>query len=190
MTEAKALKQMQKGSEEALAWLIDRYAPYVGAVIRHVFGTAMSEADVEETAADVFFVLWENARKVSPVSIRPYLGSVARNKAKQKLRSAGRELSLDEDRIVLAENGPEQEWERKERDAAVRKAVLGMSQPDREIFLRYYYHCQPIAEISEEMGMPISTVKSRLHRGREKLRSALTAEETKTGGMKHGIQDL
>ena len=62
---------------------------------------------------------------------------------------------------------------REERERIVREAVLAMETTDREIFLRYYYHCQPIAVIAGETGMPESTVKSRLRRGREKLRAAL-----------------
>ncbi len=48
-----------------------------------------------------------------------------------------------------------------------------MEPTDRAIFLRYYYHCQPVAAISAELKLPLSTVKSRLRRGREKLRKAL-----------------
>lgn len=64
MTEEQALRQMQRGSQEALAWFIDRYGAYVSAVIRGILGTALAESDVEETASDVFFSLWNNAGKV------------------------------------------------------------------------------------------------------------------------------
>ena len=49
----------------------------------------------------------------------------------------------------------------------------GLGEPDREIFLRYYYYEQKIAEIADEMAMNAGTVKSRLRRGREKLRQTL-----------------
>ena len=48
-----------------------------------------------------------------------------------------------------------------------------MEPTDREIFLRCYYHGQPVTVIAAELGIPVSTVKSRLRRGREKLRAAL-----------------
>lgn len=173
MTEATALLRLQHGREDALAWFIDKYTPYVCTVIRWLIGGSMSEADVEEVASDVFLVLWERADRLTVETVRPWLGGVARNKARQKLRDRGLTLSLDDDLLVIDEEGPEQALEREERDRTVRAAVLDMEAGDREIFLRYYYHCQPIAVIARELNMPESTVKSRLRRGREKLRIAL-----------------
>jgi len=60
--------------------------------------------------------------------------------------------------------------------------VLSMTQPDKEIFLRFYYYCQSISVIAEKMGMNQSTVKTRLKRGREKLRQHLTGFKTEIGG--------
>jgi RNA polymerase sigma-70 factor (ECF subfamily) len=44
---------------------------------------------------------------------------------------------------------------------------------DREIFLRHYYYCQPVKTIAAELEMNESTVKTRLKRGREKLKTIL-----------------
>ncbi len=71
MTEATALLRLQEGREDALVWFIEKYTPYVCTVIRYIIGSSMAEADVEEAASDVFLVLWEQAERVSPVSVRP-----------------------------------------------------------------------------------------------------------------------
>ncbi len=173
MTEATALLRLQHGREDALAWFIDKYTPYVCTVIRWLIGGSMSEADVEEVASDVFLVLWERADRLTAETVRPWLGGVARNKARQKLRDRGLTLSLDEDLLVCDGSDLEGELLRAERDRAVRAAVLAMEPTDRAIFLRYYYHCQPIKAIAGELQLPLSTVKSRLRRGRDKLRAAL-----------------
>ena len=52
-----------------------------------------------------------------------------------------------------------------------------MEQPDREIFLRYYYYLQSSAEIAQAMGMGASAVRARLMRGRNVLRNKLCKEE-------------
>ncbi len=174
MTEAQALKKLQSGSQEALSWFIRRYTPYVTVVVRNIIGGSMAEADIEETAADVFFILWEKADSVKPDAVRAYLGKVARNKGLQKLRNAGNTISLEDDVIELPGKSPQQELERRELNRLVREAVLGMAWPDREIFLRHYFHFQTTANISKEMELPESTVKSRLRRGREKLKEVLT----------------
>ena len=174
MTEAKALRLLQQGSTDALRWFMSKYTPYVSTVIYNIIGNAMSCADVEEVASDVFFALWENADKVNSGSVRGYLGSIARNKAKNKFREAGYELPLDED-LYISEDLPleEQQMER-ELQAVVRQKVLEMTEPDREILLRYYYYYQPIPRISREMGMTVGNIKIRLYRARNALRSTLT----------------
>ena len=173
MTEEKALKQMQQGSQEALCLLIERYTPYVSTVIHNIIGSSMAQADIEETTADVFFTLWQNAKKVRVQSLKSYLAAVARNLALKKLRETGKTLSLEDDRLVLETEAPENEMEKKELGLAVRRAVLDMGEPDREIFLRHYFFFQPLSQISQEMGIGLSALKSRLYRGREKLKAEL-----------------
>ncbi len=171
MTEAKALAELQKGSEKALEWFIDAYTPYVTTIIHNVIGGFMDMSDVEEVAADVFYKLWENAAAVH--SPKGFLGTVARNMAKNKCRAMGRDLPLEEEILLIDEATPEKAMEQKERNRAVKLAVLGLPQPDREIFLRFYYYCQTMDIISAEMGINLSTVKTKLRRGRIRLRSVL-----------------
>ena len=63
----------------------------------------------------------------------------------------------------------------------MREAVLSLPQPDREIFLRFYYDCQSIPVIAEKLRMNPSTVKTRLRRGRERLRQQLTGSTSLKG---------
>ena len=167
MTEATALRELKRGSETALIWFIDAYTPYVTAIIHGIIGEHMDMADVEEVASDVFFALWENAGKV--YSVKGYLGTMARNKAKNKLRDLTYDLPLEEQILVLEGGNPEDTMEEKERNRAVRRAVLQMRQPEKEIFLRHYYYCQKVDTISVEMNLPLSTVKTKLRRGRARL---------------------
>lgn len=182
MNDAKALRALQKGSEDALTWIIDRYSAYVYTVAFQIVGQCMSSADAEEVAADVFVALWNHAEKIKPSSLKSWLGTVARNSAKNKLRSAGQTLPLEDDILILEKDSAEEEILRREQNRLVWQAVLAMPYPDREIFLRHYYYFQKLEAIAQEMEMNLSTVKTRLRRGREKLRSALEQEFTEEGG--------
>ena len=98
---------------------------------------------------------------------------IARNAARDRLRSLRPELPAQEglpDETPL----PEELAELRERDETVRRAVEAMSPPDRELFIRFYYLEQTVGEISAVTGQNPSKVKSRLRRGREKLRGYLT----------------
>ena len=171
LTEANALKELKKGSEEALQWFIQTYSPYVTTIIHNIIGASMDVSDVEEVAADVFVALWQNAKKV--YSVKGYLGTTARNMAKNKLRGLGYDLPLEEQILVVDELSPETQIEKRELNLAVKRAVLAMPHPDKEIFLRFYYYCQTMEEISREMQINLSTVKTKLRRGRARLKGAL-----------------
>lgn len=176
LDESRALRDLQTGSEEALAWFIDRYTAYVNTVVSNIIGRVMPAADVEEVDADVFVALWNHAEQLRESSVKGWLGSVARNMAKNRLRTLGRDLPLEDDAIFLPGDSPEDEAERREERRLVEQAVLNMNQPVRDIMLRHYYYGQTVTVIAGEMRMNPSTVKSHLSRGREKLRAVLARE--------------
>lgn len=185
MDEKSALRALKHKDETALAWFIDRYAAYVNTIVYNIIGQIMTVSDVEEVTSDVFLVFWSNADKVKPDKIKAYLGGVARNKAKAKTREIGREIPLEDDIIIISGIGPEHTFEKNEQAAMIKRAVFSMQYPDREIFLRHYYYCQPVAQIAEEMDMNISTVKTKLRRGRDKLKVLLSE-----GGYENGSKDF
>ena len=169
------LSAIRRKSERALEQLMDKYTAYVCVVIRNTVGESMTREDVEETASDVFFALWENADRIE--KIKPWLAATARNKGKNKLRNARIEIPLDngdfpdesvklEDLLVL----------NSEQDA-VKTAVLSLDSPDREIFTLHYFESQTVATIAKQIGMTESAIKQRLVRGREKLKVILTDQE-------------
>lgn len=173
MDEDAALKALQRRDENALVWFIRRYSAYVNTVLTGIAGGYLTARDMEEMASDVFLVLWKNAGRVRPGKVKAYLSGTARNIAKDRLRRLGRELPLEEDILTAEESDPVRDIERREQARLVRQALEAMGEPDREIFLRHYYYYQPLSKIAAEMDMNLSTVKSRLCRGRNKLADIL-----------------
>ena len=178
MNDARALTQLQSGDQLALEWFIDRYGNYVGTIVNSVLQNCMSREDVEEVTADVFVTMWKCSKKLYPLNLKGYLSRVARSLALRKFREQSQDLPLEEDILMFEEDSLIEKLDQAERDRRVREAVLSMEQPDQEIFLRHYYYCQSIAVIAEKMKMNPSTIKTRLRRGREKLRRHLAGLET------------
>ena len=119
----------------------------------------------------MFVALWQSAEGLREDSdLKLWLGVVARNRALKHLRALRLELPLED--AFLPGPEPTRFWERQEETA-----LLRLSPTDRDIFLRHYYWRQTVARIAEELGMNPSTVKSRLKRGREKLRNTLKKED-------------
>ena len=186
LTEEQALRQMKQGSQDALAWFIHRYGAYVSTIIYNVIGQRMSHADVEEAASDVFLALWNNGDRIMPHAVKAWLGTVARNTARSRLRRAPDTLPLEEDAVIADDRAPEAALERRDQLERLRMALLSLNPVDREVFLRFYYYYQKTAAIAADMELNESTVRTKLNRGRAKLRDFLTREdtydETKKGG--------
>jgi RNA polymerase sigma-70 factor (ECF subfamily) len=138
---------------------------------------SLTHEDIEEIASDVFLALWENADKMKRENLKAYLGAIARNKALNKLRKRSDSLPLDEVITVLeCDDSPEELLISEEEREAMESAVLAMQAPDREIFLRYYYHAETAEMVALHMGLSEAAVKHRLIRGREKLRKSIMKE--------------
>ena len=174
MREDLILRKIRASDPEGLERLMDRYIPYVSVVVWNILGSAMSSEDAEEVVSDVFLAAWEQSGDLRPGYVKAWLGAVARNKAKTRLRQMGKTLPLEEDILEIPDEcTPEGSLETREEAKLVRQAVDSLGEPDREIFLRHYYFAQPVRRISQEMNLNESTVKTKLRRGRAKLKTTL-----------------
>ena len=181
MREATIMQKIRAGDPSGLEALMDAYIPYVSVIVWNILRGAMSPEDGEEVVSDVFLAAWNQAANIKPGHVKGWLGAVARNKAVNKLRETGRAISLEENELdVPGVDDPSEDIEREEERTLVRQAVDSLPAQDREIFLRHYYYAQTVKEISIKMGLNESTIKTRLRRGRCKLKETLTKE-----GMVH-----
>ena len=168
MKDARLLRRLQNGESAALGEIMEFYTPYVAAIVRNIIDPPLQEEDVEEVVADVFLSLWKNAADIEDGKLRPWLAAVTRNRAKDKLRALHLNLPLEDDALELVAEGPETEAVQ-----ATKEAVDSLGEPDRSIFLRYYYLYQKTDAIAAAMGIKPSIVRNRLSRGREKLKTRL-----------------
>lgn len=158
------------GDQAALEEVMARYSAYAAKIISVFLNRTLPPEDLEEALSDTFFALWENRERIEG-DLKPYLAAIARNVARTRLRKFHPTEPLSEEND-LADGGPspEQALEKLERSDAVRDALKILSEADRALFLRFYYLEQTVAEIALVTGENQSTLRSRLKRGREKLR--------------------
>ena len=175
MKEEAILRKLRSRDPQGLEALMDQYIPYVSAICWNILQNAMSAEDAEEVVSDVFLTAWEQAAKIRPGYTKQWLGAVARNKAKNRLRLLGQTLPLEEDVLELPDTQtPQGKLEAGEERKLVRRAVDTLPREDREIFLRHYWYAQSLGEIAVGMNLNLSTVKTRLRRGRLRLKELLT----------------
>lgn len=183
MDERTTLNRLVRGSQRALESVIRQYSPYVITVIHNRSRGCLSTEDEEEVASDVFFALWQNAKSIEPGHLRPWLGSVASHKTVDRLRKHKITIPLEENTLVVEDSlwTTLQQWEQVDK---IQEALLTLKPIDREIFCRYYDLCQTTSEIATEMNIPPSTVRTKLSRGRQTLRTTLCQ-----GGLQYELED-
>lgn len=183
MEDDKLVKRLRRGDPSALEALIERYTPYVSAVIARVLKDRPE--DWEELTADVFLAVWDNRSKLRTEQLRGYLGAIARNRAFNFLRSRRDTQPLEEDVLSLECGGPEQVLESKELALLLRRALSQLGEAQRELFVRHYYYGQTVADAAADMKLNLSTAKTWLRRGRETLKHCLEKEgyEYESGGF-------
>lgn len=161
------------GVPGALDLLVQRYVNELfGFLSRYVANSAAAEDLVQDTFVQVHLAAetFDRTR-----SFRPWLYTIAANKARDWLRSRGRrqERSLDagdEDEGgglaagLESDDSPLSEaLDDDERRRAVREIVNRLPEHLRTMLLLGYFQQLPYAEIAEVLEIPVGTVKSRLH---------------------------
>lgn len=153
-------------------------------MVRVLAGRGARE-DVEELTADVFLALWAHAGELNPEQgLRPWLGAVARNRAADWLRTHKEAAPLPEDAAAPGGADPQAEAERREWAARLWDAVEGLDEPDRTLFLRYYYYGDKLKDIARALGLTQTAAKQRL------FGPAGYIDERRSGGVRDRMQEL
>ena len=172
------LRKLRAGDPAGLEGLMEVYLPYVSVIVWNILRGTMTAEDGEEVVSDVFLAAWDQAADLRPGHVNNGLGRGAGHNGRNKLRQAGKTLPLEESVLELPDpSDPADRLTRAEEQERVRRAVEALPDGDREVFLRHYYYAQTVREIAAAMDLKESTVKTRLRRGREKLKAMLTKGE-------------
>ena len=87
------------------------------------------------------------------------------------------EIALHELEDCLPDRrSPDERLEAGETAALISAFLRRQSEQDRALFVRRYFHLEPLSELAGRFGMPVGQVKSKLHRMRNKLRQELEKE--------------
>ncbi len=178
MTDEQLLKNLKKRQRNSLEQAIDIYTPYVSTVIYNTVGSQLTKEDTEEITADVFIGLWKSADNIdlNKGSIRSYLAAIAKNCALKRLQKKTNDLPIE----LVESDAARASYELAEPNDLynfVWQAVAQLGEPDNEIFVRYYKYGQKLREIAKITNVNLSTVKTKLLRGKQKLKKILSDKE-------------
>ena len=71
---------------------------------------------------------------------------------------------------------PDENLEAGETAALISAFLRRQSQEDRALFVRRYFHLEPLNDLADRFGMSVGQVKSKLHRMRGRLKLELERE--------------
>ena len=173
--EEKLLLRLKRKEEHSIDEAIEVYTPYLSVVLYNMVGNRLPREDIEEIVSDVFVMLWKNAEYIDlkKGTVRSYIAAVARNFAYKRFNKKKDDTCLDELEIPDESSAVDRHLVSSE----VWDAVMRLGEPDSEIFVRYYKFNEKIKDISRATGIHISTIKTKLSRGKKKLRKILSDAE-------------
>jgi RNA polymerase sigma-70 factor (ECF subfamily) len=167
--------RVHDGDPSAFRELFDEY---VRLVYRHAFRLTANSASAEDVVSLTFLEAWRLRGRVDigiDGSLRSWLLGIATNVARNMRRAARRhDLALARLPGQQAEPDIAEEVaariDNRERVAVVQAAMQALRRPEREVLALCVGAGLDYAEAGEALGVPASTVRSRLSRARERLR--------------------
>jgi len=158
-------------------------------VFRTLLRLTGSREHLDDLAQDVFLRLYRALPSFrGEALITTYLYRIAVNVAQDEWKRRRRddrshislsdETSAWEERLAHPDRNAEQQIEEREFQEAVEEQLQLLSQIERTILILYHQEERSYEQISYTLGMPIGTVRTHLHRGRNKLREAIRQNQT------------
>jgi len=169
-------------SQQAIVESDHKYGSYCRAIAR---GILALEEDAEECVNDTWLRAWNAMPPQRPGILSAFFGKLTRNLSLDRWRrerAAKRggsqvEVALHELEDCLPDRrGPEDHLDATETAAAISAFLRSQPELDRRLFVRRYFHMEPLAVLGERFGLTQGQIKSRLHRTRQKLKLALREE--------------
>jgi RNA polymerase sigma-70 factor (ECF subfamily) len=163
------LQLVANGDKDAMRVLFARHNVRVFRFLTRIVG---NEATAEDLLNEVFLEVWRNAGRFEARSqVSTWILAIARFKALAAMRRR-RHDELDDEASEMIEDtadDPEVAVQKTERSALLQQCLKQLSIAHRQVVDLVYYHEQSIEEVAEIIGVPASTVKTRVFYARKRI---------------------
>ena len=187
VSDEKLIAEARTGNQGAFNSLVGRYEKELYGYLRRYVGDATLAEDVFQ---NTFLKVYEKLHQYEQGRpFRPWLYTIATHQAVDTLRRQNRRKAVSLDRhgssglesdqssladlLVARDESPQDAMSREEQKQALRQAVEELPELYRQVMLLAYYQEMKYKDIAEVLGVPLGTVKSRLHAAVNRLMGKL-----------------
>ena len=171
-TDAELVRACRAGEAEAWNELVERYSRYVHAIVTQ--GFRLPPADAEDAFQEVFTRVYTKLDTLrDDDAFRPWLAQLTRRVCLDLIAAAGRVQPVEEvgaDDTTAALDDFDEAF-------TVRQAVSELSESCQEMLDRFFARDESYRTISEDLGLPVGTIASRISRCLRSLRSQLEGKK-------------
>ena len=178
----KRIKQVIKGDQNAFSEIVELYKDKVFHICFRILGNRHEAEDIAQEAFIRAYINIESFNQTRKFST--WLYRIATNLCIDRIRKKKPDYYLDAEvsgtdgltmysQIAADVALPEEELEKLELRDIVQQEILKLPQKYRTVIVLKYIEELSLNEISEALDLPLGTVKTRMHRGREALRKQL-----------------
>ncbi|CEE00046.1 MULTISPECIES: RNA polymerase sigma factor SigW [Bacillaceae] len=176
------IKQVRKGDQNAFGEIVELYKDKVFQLCFRMLGNSHEAEDISQEAfirAYINIERYNIDRKFST-----WLYRIATNLCIDRIRKKKPDYYLDAEvagtegltlysQIPASQLAPDEEVSKIELQEIIQNEILKLPEKYRAVIVLKYIEELPLLEISKILDLPIGTVKTRIHRGREALRKQL-----------------
>ncbi|MBN1826533.1 MAG: RNA polymerase sigma factor [Candidatus Eisenbacteria bacterium] len=169
---------IRRGRPRAFDRFFDRYG---GPLLGYLTGMVGDRTGAEDLLQETMIRVWRKIDDYRELgAFRSWVFRIATNLALTELRrSRYKQVGVEEIGEMADPEGlnPEEEWEKKERETRLKRALRALPDDHRAVMLLRVRNGMSIREIAETLSLPEGTVKSRIHYAVRRLRSITGGEE-------------
>lgn len=173
------LARIRRGDTSAAGELFERYA---SAILRFADRLLGNRAAAEEVTQEVFVKVISRAYQYDGrAEVTSWLFAIAANACRDRRRRERRATIVPLETIPEPSqkgDGVEAGLLQREKREAVRRALSGLSEEQREVLVLARYHGLPYAEIASVLGISVGAVKTRVFRAVENLKARFSEGES------------
>jgi RNA polymerase sigma-70 factor (ECF subfamily) len=176
---ANMVTQVKKGDQEAFEGIVDLFKDKI---YRHCFRMVGNGHEAEDLAQETFLRAYRNIDKYNnEYKFSTWIFRIATNLCIDRLRKKKPDYYLDAEvpgtdganmysQLSADEPLPEEVVTENERWNELQQEIMKLPEKYRTAIVLKYVEDLSLEEISQIMDIPVPTVKTRIHRGREALK--------------------